>query len=125
MHRLSTCDRDRRVTDTERRHDDQISKVRRARPVDRVVPAALALHVAPRDLDAWLRFHWRALGVRDFFLRVEDTPELAPTLAALARSPKALVAWSLGQAYVTFFRLGACDVKWLDRQMFRHRRSHV
>jgi dimethylaniline monooxygenase (N-oxide forming) len=29
----------------------------------------------------------------------------APTLAALARSPKALVAWSLGQAYVTFFRL--------------------
>ena len=31
MHRLSTCDRDRRVTDTERRHDDRISKVRRAR----------------------------------------------------------------------------------------------
>ena len=31
MHRLSTCDRDRRVTDTERRHDDKISKVRRAR----------------------------------------------------------------------------------------------
>ena len=27
MHRLSTCDRDRRVTDTARRHDDQIPKV--------------------------------------------------------------------------------------------------
>lgn len=26
---------------------------------------------------------------------------------------------------VTFFRLGACDVRWLDRQMFRHRRSVV
>ena len=31
MHRLSTCDRDRRVTDTERRHDDRILKVQLAR----------------------------------------------------------------------------------------------
>jgi hypothetical protein len=35
----------------------------------------------PFDLPTWLTYHYVGLGIRRFYLKVEDTPELAPLLA--------------------------------------------
>ena len=35
----------------------------------------------PFDLQTWLTYHYVGLGIRRFYLKVEDTPELAPLLA--------------------------------------------
>ena len=58
-----------------------------ARPVDdaqKVRLGIVSMTKRPADLEQWLAYHRRVVGVEKFFLQIEDTPELA---ALLLRPP--------------------------------------
>ena len=64
-----------------------------ARPVDDAQKVRLgiaSMTADPADLEQWLAYHRRVVGVEKFFLQIEDTPELA----ALRREPPWKRLWT-------------------------------